>query len=147
MAKLREAYPGIQLNHCIIHKQVLASKDMSNDLNLVLDIVVKAVNFIKSSALNTRLFHVLCDEIGFEHKNLLLHTEVRWLSRGKVLQRLFELRDEVFVFMNDKQNMFAKYFIDSNFIVKFAYLSDVYSEINKLNLSLQANTSVINSED
>jgi hypothetical protein len=38
MAKVREVYPGIQWNRCIIHKQVLASKVMSNDLNLVLDI-------------------------------------------------------------------------------------------------------------
>jgi hypothetical protein len=147
MAKVREVSPGIQWNHCIIHKQVLASKNMSNDLNLVLDIVVKSVNFIKSSALNTRLFRILCDEMGSEHKNLLMHTEVRWLSRGKVLQRLFELRDEVFVFLNDKQNIYAKHFNDSNFMVKFAYLSDIYSEVNKLNLSLQANASIINSED
>ncbi|KAK8400904.1 hypothetical protein O3P69_002580 [Scylla paramamosain] len=33
---------------------------------------------------------VLCESMWSEHTELLLHTEVRWLSRG----RIFELRDE-----------------------------------------------------
>ena len=38
---------------------------------------------------------ILCEDMGSVHTSLLLHTEIRWLSRGKILTRIFELRDEV----------------------------------------------------
>jgi len=38
---------------------------------------VKLVNFIKACPLNSRLFTLICNEMGSEHKALLLHIEVR----------------------------------------------------------------------
>jgi hypothetical protein len=34
------------------------------------------------------VFKLLCDEIDSEHTTLLIRTEIRWLSRGKVLVRV-----------------------------------------------------------
>ena len=42
--------------HCMIHRQVLASKTLPPDLNMILKAVVRAVNYIKTNALYTRLF-------------------------------------------------------------------------------------------
>jgi len=64
---------------------------MPKTLTDVLAQIVKIVNYIKSNALNSRLFNTLCLEMGSLHESLLLHTEVRWLSRGKCLQRVYEL--------------------------------------------------------
>ena len=64
---------------------------MAPELNEVVSQSVKIINYIKNSALNTRLLKALCDEMESEHQNFLFGSEVRWLSRGEVLKRLYEL--------------------------------------------------------
>ena len=51
--------------------------------------VVGVVNAIRPKTKTSRLFSKLCDEMSADHKTLLLYNEVRWLSRGKVLQGIF----------------------------------------------------------
>ena len=84
-AHVRRVAPGIIWTHCLIHRESLASKDLSVELSDVFGVVVKTVNFIKRNALNTRLFSSLCQDLGSEHSSLLYHSEVRWLSSGAVL--------------------------------------------------------------
>jgi hypothetical protein len=99
VTQIKRLAPECKSTHCFIHRENLATKKMSPELNNVLSEVVKIVNYIKANALNSRLFAVLCDEMGADHKKLLLHAEVRWLSRGKVLSRVFELRNELVEFL------------------------------------------------
>lgn len=87
--------------------------------------------------MQSRLFQLLCDEMGSEHVQLLLHTEVRWLSRGKVLSRLFELHKEVKIFLQDKNFPLSDVFDDTVWLSQLAYLSDLFSRLNDLNLGLQ----------
>ena len=60
----------------MLHRESLATKEMSTDLADVMDTVVKPVNCIKKSALQTRLFASLCAATGEEHNTLLYHSEV-----------------------------------------------------------------------
>jgi hypothetical protein len=71
----------------------------------VLSEVIKIVNYVKANALNSRLFAALCDDMGADYKQLLLHADVRWLSRGKVLSTVFELRNELAEFLQDKNQI------------------------------------------
>lgn len=96
-ALMRRVAP--EAKHCIIHREALACKKMPQDLRLVLDQAVQIVNLIRAQALNSRLFSILSNEMGNDHSTLLLHSEVRWLSRGKVLTHLFELQNEVHIFL------------------------------------------------
>lgn len=54
--------------------------------------VVKMVNLIKSRALNHRKFRHFLNNINAEHSGIIYFTDIRWLSRGKVLKRGFVLR-------------------------------------------------------
>ena len=54
-----------------------------------LKVVISAINFVKANALHDRLFQKLCEEE--DHQTLLLHTKVRWLSKGNSFVRLAEL--------------------------------------------------------
>lgn len=136
-ARIREVAPEIRWTHCSIHREALAVKKMPGGLKSVLDAAVKTVNFIKARPMNARLFRVLCEEMGSEHVQLLLHTEVRWLSRGKVLSRLFELHREVQIFLHDTNFPLSDNFEDTVWLSQLAYLSDIFSRLNELNLGLQ----------
>ena len=96
--KIKAVAPEAQFIHCNIHREALVTKSMPERLKNVLDQAVKVVNFIKSRALNSRMFAILCQEMGSEHETLLLHTDVRWLFRSRVLTRLFELKPQVQIF-------------------------------------------------
>ncbi|KAL4153622.1 hypothetical protein QTP88_001468 [Uroleucon formosanum] len=137
LARVKAVSPLIKWTHCCIHRQALASKPLPADLKDVLDDSCKVVNFIKSRHTNSRIFSLLCEDMGSLHKTLLLHTEVRWLSRGKVLTRLFELRHEVQMFFEDHPFRLSSKFNDHEWLQKLAYLSDVFLKLNNLNLTLQ----------
>lgn len=123
--------------HCFIHREALASKGIPPELEIVMRDTVKVVNYIKGSALNSRLFEALCVEMGAEHKHLLFHTDVRWLSKGRVLSRVYELRDEIRAFLTDKLSPLASQFSDEKWLLTLSYLADIFSVLNELNLKLQ----------
>ncbi|XP_032249925.1 protein FAM200A [Phoca vitulina] len=129
-------------NHCFIHREALVSKEIPPSLMDVLKNAVKIVNFIKGSSLNSRLLEIFCSEIGVNHTHLLFHTEVRWLSQGKVLNRVYELRNEIYIFLIEKQSHLANVFEDDIWVTKLAYLSDVFGILNELNLKVQGKNDV-----
>lgn len=85
-------------SHCVLHREALASKQMSPELNETLKDAVKIINNIKASALHSRIFALICDEMDSGHRKLLFHADVRWLSRGNTLSRLHELRTELITY-------------------------------------------------
>ena len=119
-ARVKAVATNCILKHCIIHREALAVKPLSSnkqrktELESVLDIVVKNVNYIKcgGKGKSTRVFQKLCEEMDSENVTVLLHTEVRWLSRGKVLTLVFKLRREISVFLAEKNHEYATNFLD-----------------------------------
>ena len=73
-------------------------KTLGTELKFALDVVVKIINYIKMRPLKRRLFKRLCAGMEAEHFTLIQHTEIQWLSRGKILSRFYELREELLTF-------------------------------------------------
>ena len=143
VTRIQSVAPNAVFTHCNIHREALAAKTLQSSFKDVMDNAIKVVNLIKARALNSRMFTIMCNDIGAEHDKLLLHTEVQWLSRGKVLFQLFELRAEVRLFLIDINSSFQNLFCDDVWLSKLAYLADVFRFLNELNLSLQGATADI----
>lgn len=72
------------------------------ELSNVLKTVIEMINYIKKRPVKCRIFEELCKNITTEHTTLLFHTEIRWLSRGKILNRVLELQDQLLIFFESE---------------------------------------------
>ena len=136
IALLKEKAPNVRCIHCIIHRQHLVAKNMSPSLHSSLNITVNAINKIKSNAKNERLFRQLCQDSDEEHVRLLLHTSVRWLSKGQCLIRFAELYESVQQFLESEKE-FSLYHQVREVKNHVFYLADIFTKLNDVNLHLQ----------
>lgn len=142
---VKKKNPVVITTHCVIHREALASKTLPATLEHTFTTVIRIVNHIKGGALNTRLFRQLCQDMDSSHKDLLFYTSVRWLSKGNVLARVFELFDELQVYLSaqgKKTEHFLKD-IQEPFKYNLAYLADVFEALNGLNRQLQGSDTTI----
>ncbi|XP_014776189.1 uncharacterized protein LOC106873372 [Octopus bimaculoides] len=100
---MKNENPEMLLVHCVVHRENLASKNMSPVLNEVLKSVIKCINAIKANAKCERLFKQFCENA--DYVRLLFQTEVRRLSKRNYLTRFMELFDVLSDFLSDKPEM------------------------------------------
>lgn len=127
--------------HCIIHQQALFAKTIG--LPATMKTALKIINRLKGghNALTHRKLVAFLKDLDAEYNDVLMFTEVRWLSRGKCLERLFCLREEVATFFKSlalpKDTDLLNAITSSDFLLDLAFLSDITLQINNLNLVLQ----------
>lgn len=138
--KVRQCGGQILKYHCILHQEQLCAKSVG--LKNVMQDVVSIVNNIRSKALSHRQIQAMLDEMEAQYGDVLHHQEVRWLSRGKVLRRFFELRDVIREFQARKKSN-IQVPSDKQWIVDLAFLVDITELLNTLNLQLQGKDQVI----
>jgi hypothetical protein len=136
-ARVKQVNPNVGVVHCFLHRENLAAQRLSPDLSAVMQEVVLIVNFVKASALNSRLFEQMCVDFGSKFQHLLFYSNVRWLSRGKVLRRVVDLRTELQIFLNEKKHPLAIRFHEKPWMLKVCYLNDIFTAVNELNTSMQ----------
>ena len=104
----------------------------------VVDPVVKIVNFIRARGLNHRQFITLLEDCSSDHSDVLYHTAVRWLSLGKVLRRVWDLKTEILLFleMKGKDTEYPQ-LRKSEWLSDLAFAVDLFEHMNELNTRLQ----------
>ena len=140
IAKIKEvSHKGLLFTHCIFKSGTPGIKKAVSGIKGVLNNPVKIVNAIRIRPLNSRLFQSLFESTDSLHE--FLHAEVRWLSRGRVLSRLFELREETKIVLEEINSSLAVFLLDEMLSCKLAYLYDIQSNLG-FRTSRSSNNSV-----
>ena len=137
-ACVMEVAPHVKFLHCMIHQFALSCKILPAEFFDILSLVIKMVNNVKGSALNSWLFKILCEDLGADHSVLLFHSNVHWLSRGNVPKCVYELHKELLGFFqqSNKCETLVTSLRDDFFILILAYLVDIFDAQNMLNKNL-----------
>ena len=87
-----------------------------------MDVVTKIINLMAAHPLSKRKFKKLLGDMDSMHVGLLMYNNVRWLSRGKVLERFVECLDEIIIFLTTEKiiEKFKELF-DSQWILKLIF--------------------------
>jgi hypothetical protein len=64
--------------------------------------VVKRVNKIRARSLYRRDLKECCKIFEAESGEMIIHCDLRWLSRGHILQHFWQLKERVFEFLEEK---------------------------------------------
>ena len=112
-----------ECTHCFLHKEAPAAKKLWKDLHEV----------FKARPLNQRIFSCLFGDMDADHQALLLHSEVRWLSQGRMLKCVCNLRAKIFIFLRQQNfTALAEKFSQEDFNAAIAYLGDIFdSELSE----------------
>ena len=149
VSKIKDVSPDCISIHCVIHREALVAKKLKGTVNnessavfqSFLGDVISMVNYIRGRAKKHRMFIKLCEGMEASHKRLIFHCEVRWLSRRRVLSRVFELRKEWGAFFLEEKDQRATKFFDHLWLAKLSYMACVFEHLNKLNICLQGKDS------
>uniref|UniRef100_A0A3P8RML6 HAT C-terminal dimerisation domain-containing protein n=1 Tax=Amphiprion percula TaxID=161767 RepID=A0A3P8RML6_AMPPE len=92
-------------------------------------------------ALNHRNFIAFLKEVNAAYQDSQIHTDIRWMSCGKCLERFFVLRTELPVFLEERlrcdMSAYCRKLWDTAFLCDMAFLTDITSHLNHLNIQLQ----------
>ena len=125
--------------HCIIHQESLCKGALN--IKHVTDSIVNVVNLIRARGLNHKQFRALLEDLETEHLDVLYHSRVRWLSLDKVLRIVWELREEIVMFLEMKSiwSDFSTNIVDEEWRLDFKFAIDIMEKLNELNVKLQGN--------
>ena len=105
--------------------------------------IVETINAIKSSATNSRVFTELCEVQEASYEKLLFFYCSQIAVSSKAVQRVFELRAVIVEFLLSKNHLLTEYFLDNHFLMRVAYLADMFSALCAVNASLQSRETIM----
>ena len=142
VSRLKCDHPQMLSYHCIIHQGALCAK-LSNIMQAAMTQIMKTVNFLRAkSALQHRQLRTFLEKQDAEYGDLLLHCDVRWLSKGAVLNRFWAVRLDIKQFLSEKRDTseakkYLEFLEDHDQMCVVAFLAYLMGHFNTLSLSLQ----------
>ena len=120
--------------HCILHQRNFAAK--SATVGDTFKTVLEIVHFIRVNSTRDRQFcELLINDDETDIVDMPFYCQVRWLSRGNILSKIFKLKQQTVSFY-EKQKKHC-YLSDFDFIRNVAFLCDLMSKQNELNIFFQ----------
>ena len=130
--------PNIIHTRCLIHREALVAKALGPEQKFALGMVVRIVDYIKMRPHKSRQFAKLGEGMETVQYTSIQHTEMQWLSRGKVLSRFHEIRKELLIFcLQESLKDFVECLSDDCWCSMLAYFADIFQELNLLNSGMQ----------
>lgn len=100
------------------------------------NVLVKAINFIKTRGLNHRQFQQLMGDIEAEYCDVKYFCEIRWLSKAGMLTRAYEILEEIVLYFDMKGNSIHE-ITDNEWKCDLAFLVDITDHFSTLNVIFQ----------
>ncbi|XP_045107141.1 general transcription factor II-I repeat domain-containing protein 2-like [Portunus trituberculatus] len=147
VSRMKEDNPDLLAYHCLIHQTVLCAT-LSQHFAEVMNTVMKLINFLRaSSSLQHRLLREFLADVEANANDLLLHNNVRWLSKGNALGRFWSVREEIAAFLeqvkSQRATQFSLFLQDEHKMNMVAFLVDITSHLNELNVKLQGQNNTV----
>ena len=109
----------------------------------VTSVIVKCVNDIRAEALKKREFRQLLNGVKKQYGELF-HTDVSWLSGGKVLARFLAVKDHVYNFLHAKMVLEERQKLKNRaWLNDLAFLTDISGQLNTLEKRMQGNQQLV----
>ena len=130
--------------HCFTHSIVLCCKLQNCEFENSLNTFIRLLNCLRAkSAKQHRELRAFLREHKADYCNVPLHMAVRWLSRGKTLNRTWSLCQHSSAYLSeidiDMVKQHLEFLQDENQIKVIAFLIDIFGHLNELN-SIQFET-------
>ncbi|KAJ4921377.1 hypothetical protein JOQ06_022821 [Pogonophryne albipinna] len=87
---------------------------------------------------------LLCEEFDTHYGDLVLHTEIRWLSKGRMLAHFMDLLEPLksFIVGQGETSRFS-FLDDKEWVLSVAFLCDITQHLNKLNIKMQGRNKTV----
>jgi hypothetical protein len=115
VARLKENHPDLTSYHCIIHQCALCAS-LGMEYSEFMTMMMKLINFLRAAS--SLQHHLLLDSrteanASFDDLHNNVHNNVRWLSKGRVLERFWAIQEEVKPFLSEQKSNKATQFSEN----------------------------------
>lgn len=88
--------------------------------------------------MNRRQFKEFLKDLESEYGDVIYNTEMRWLSKGAMLKRVYNLKNNIKLeFILEMKEYPFPQFEDNEWMCDFAFFVDITQHLNDLNMQLQ----------